>query len=125
MNLPDTIEKIADRAFYYCDIESIVLPKSLREIGDHAFYDCGLEKVYYRGSEAEWGSIDIGDDYAIRNALIICNFQGEETTDQTQAGNELWLCPECGFNATGKFCSNCGTARQTGDQSADQAEEAA
>jgi hypothetical protein len=86
VNLPDTIEKIGNRAFYYCDIESIVLPKGLKEIGDHAFYECDLEKVYYRGSEAEWGAIDIGDDYAIQDASIVCNYQDDNIVE---TGGEL------------------------------------
>ncbi len=76
--LPDTIERIGDRAFYYCDIESIYIPAGVREIGDYAFYECDLETVRFGGSEAEWVSIDMGNNYAIRNAFVICNCRREE-----------------------------------------------
>ena len=44
-NLPSTLEKIGNFAFYGCQnsfYEDIILPESLTEIGDGAFNNCGL-----------------------------------------------------------------------------------
>ena len=47
VQLPPTIERIADKAFYGCkELSEIKLPKSLLYIGDSAFYNCqSLHKI--------------------------------------------------------------------------------
>ncbi len=41
IQMPDSIEKIGDYAFYGCDqIVEAILPKSLKEIGRSAYFDC-------------------------------------------------------------------------------------
>lgn len=43
--VPEGIEDIEDRAFYFCDfIEKVVLPDSLRRIGSQAFGECAALK---------------------------------------------------------------------------------
>ena len=40
--MPEGLETIGDRAFYYCpSLMGVVLPKSLHSIGKHAFAECG------------------------------------------------------------------------------------
>lgn len=79
----DRITEIGERAFYRCDrLDSFILPysleiiqsnafeecKSLEEvyfeeyilsIGENAFRQCPLKNVYYTGSEAEWGNVNV------------------------------------------------------------------
>ena len=38
--IPEGTTTIGDKAFYYSDVESILLPKSLATIGNYAFYHC-------------------------------------------------------------------------------------
>ena len=44
--VPNHVEKIAERAFYQCNLTEIVLPNGLLEIGDMAFYSStGLSQI--------------------------------------------------------------------------------
>ena len=61
---------IADYAFDECDkLDNIVIPESITSIG-FSFYDCSsLKKVYYGGTKAGWGNIQIdSDDYKLTSA---------------------------------------------------------
>lgn len=124
VNIPNTVTTIEDKAFYYCDIESIIIPNSVTKIGDYAFYDNDIDISYYCGSRDDWDEIDMGKNYAIDNAEIIFDYMPDDTSAETEdveiqdavseGSKEIsddWVCPECGNNASGKFCNNCGTAR--------------
>lgn len=39
VSLPQSIESIGSRAFYYCPLTSIILPTNIKTIGESAFYD--------------------------------------------------------------------------------------
>ena len=52
--VPQGVKHISDFAFYWAEIESIVLPKSIETIGDYAFLACfNLIDVYYYGTADE------------------------------------------------------------------------
>lgn len=42
VTLPEGLEEIGDRAFYFCYLSELNLPSSLKRIGVSAFYHCGL-----------------------------------------------------------------------------------
>jgi len=58
--IPETVQSIADKAFYYKNITGVTMPDSIRSIGDYAFYACPMnqivipENVNYIGSYALW-----------------------------------------------------------------------
>jgi hypothetical protein len=78
--IPDTVERLDYSAFGYCEnLENIVIGSGVKSIDWRAFYSCdSLTDVYYRGTEAEWANITIGDQNEdLTNATIHCNYAGE------------------------------------------------
>lgn len=63
VSIPNGVEVIQGATFAGCfNLTSIEIPASVRRIEQYAFFECEkLTDVYYRGSEAEWNSIDIED----------------------------------------------------------------
>ncbi len=58
--VPDGVETIAYRAFYYSKLKEITIPKSVSKIERDAFQWCDeLSDVYFAGSESEWNQISI------------------------------------------------------------------
>lgn len=62
-----------------CGATSIELSSSLKAIDDMAFYDCGeLKNIYYNGTLADWGKIEIGEmNYGLYTASISCSDKGK------------------------------------------------
>ena len=60
VEIPDTITKIADNAFYYGkNITTLVLPNTITSIGEYSFSGCtSLEKLIFEGTESEWNAIE-------------------------------------------------------------------
>lgn len=45
VQLPESLLRIGEQAFYFCGIEELELPEGLQELGDKAFFKCnGLRK---------------------------------------------------------------------------------
>ncbi len=61
ITLPDGVTSIGYYTFGFCSkLESIVIPASVKTIIEAAFEDCSaLERVYYKGTQEQWGQIDI------------------------------------------------------------------
>ncbi|MBD5092333.1 MAG: leucine-rich repeat domain-containing protein [Clostridiales bacterium] len=64
INFGNNVAKIPSRAFLYCTgLTTITIPDNVTSIGRAAFLDChGLTNVYYKGTAAEWTSINIEED---------------------------------------------------------------
>ena len=53
--------EIENGAFYFCDsLASVQLPSTLEKVGDSAFYLSPLTEIWYSGSAAEKNEIDVG-----------------------------------------------------------------
>ena len=66
--IPNSVTSIGYYAFYNCDsLTSVTIGDGVESIDSYAFEDCySLTSVYYNGTPAEWGEIDIdsyGNDY--------------------------------------------------------------
>ncbi len=54
--IPDTVTKIEDYAFYSCPLREIKIPDSVTDIGNNVFGSCGALKTVYRK-----GALSVGD----------------------------------------------------------------
>jgi hypothetical protein len=73
ITLSDSVVSIDDNAFKGCEgLTTITIPNIISYIGYNAFYGCNsLQDVYYKGTEAEWGTINIDPtNESLNNATI-------------------------------------------------------
>lgn len=46
ISIPNTVKKIGDRAFYYCEsLEEVTFPGSVESFGEYLFYGSGIKRV--------------------------------------------------------------------------------
>lgn len=77
ITIPDGVTEIEYETFKDCSsLKSITIPNSVTSIRGSAFYGCSnLTTVNYRGSEAQWNEISIGENNcSIQNATINYNY---------------------------------------------------
>ena len=43
--------------------------------------------------------------------LILVSIIGVAAAENSFTDSETWICPNCGNNSRGNFCSNCGTSK--------------
>lgn len=57
--VPASVTKIPNYAFSDCsNLKNVIFPSTITEIGYDAIYQCkAFERIYYMGSESEWGKI--------------------------------------------------------------------
>ena len=63
---------IGNSAFKGCNnIINVTVPETVTSIGTNAFTNCtSLTDVYYGGTEAQWGSVDIGSSGAVLPSIL-------------------------------------------------------
>lgn len=88
VTIPNTITRIGDYVFSYRNnLTNITFSDSVASIGEGAFEGCeNLTDVYYRGTEEEWGEIDIG---ANNDALLNANIHFGVITSLNAAIKEI------------------------------------
>lgn len=60
--VPDGVTTVLSQSFYGSrELSSLVLPASLVTVEPEAFWNCAVKDVYYYGTKAQRGNIDIGD----------------------------------------------------------------
>ena len=60
--IPDRVEEISIDAFSSnFELHTITFPSSLRSIGKDAFISTPIDTIYFKGTKAQWESIDIGE----------------------------------------------------------------
>ncbi|MBE6741723.1 MAG: leucine-rich repeat domain-containing protein [Ruminococcaceae bacterium] len=57
--IPNTVEKIAEYAFYSVNKEYLFIPKSVKKIEDKAFKDTFIGTIYYSGSTSDWKRVKV------------------------------------------------------------------
>lgn len=64
VTIGNSVTSIGKWAFYNCNhLTSVTIPSSVTNIGSSAFEECNsLAHVNYKGTEAQWNKIQIGDD---------------------------------------------------------------
>ena len=67
--IPDGVTSIGKRAFDGTSLTSIVIPDSVTSIGEGAFWYCkSLTSITFNGTQAQWNSIEIEDNWKWRIA---------------------------------------------------------
>lgn len=70
--IPDGVEEISSDAFSSnFELHTITFPSSLRSIGEYAFPDEPINTIYFKGTKAQWESVNIGEgNDSLANAKI-------------------------------------------------------
>lgn len=70
--LPEGLQTIKTRVFEGCSfMEAVELPSTLIKVGSNSFNNVFIEKVCYRGNQAEWNLIEIGDGNSALDEQIV------------------------------------------------------
>ncbi len=122
--LGQEIQSITQGMFDNCkSIENVVLYENITSIGNDAFANCdSLESVFYRGSESQWNSVNIGGDNDSLNTAKFYYYSQQEpqlSDDGLSYNGNYWHVDENGlpvvwnyipptytvkFYADGKLC---------------------
>lgn len=99
--IPEGTETIGYEAFGYCTgLERVTLPASLQSIDDEAFdYGCrSLTDVYYGGTMAQWGNVEIGDgNNHLMTATIHCQDGDIENSVRMEVKNGVLTISGSGY----------------------------
>ena len=117
---------IGDHAFYSCE-NLTVIPFTVLSIDEYAFAYCSkLESIEIVGSAISTNAFNrcrrltvrISDNPEIVRAIqatgidyTIVNAGADQTEPAPEPSENQWVCENCGRNAIGNFCSNCGSPR--------------
>lgn len=96
VDIPDGIESIGAKAFYYCEsLETVTLPPSIRKIGNYAFMGCkNLKSMNFLGDAPEMGSNVF---YAAEDAIVYYPVTAEGWS------NPWWQRPTVAYEELGDF----------------------
>ena len=103
VTIDDGVTNIGSSAFEGCSsLTTVTMPKTVEAIAEKAFLNCEeLVEVYYDGTRADWGKIEIGSD---NDSLLKAEFYCEPTTSG-----------QCGENLNWNFENDTLTITGTGD----------
>ena len=74
LEIPEGVVSIGDCAFLNNEqLSSVRIPRSVTAIGEDAFHCIRLKTVYYGGSKADWNRIQMGDNFYLRYANLVCD----------------------------------------------------
>ena len=108
VNLGNGVKTLNGAVFSNCQtIDTVIIGKSLTNVGTGAFNGTTVNKVLYKGSEAEWAAITIGDsNNRFTSAEIEFNYceheiveVAEKAAECEKDGNiQYWTCTLCNKN---------------------------
>lgn len=69
IKIPESISTFEERAFSYTFLKSIIIPTSVTSISPNTFEFSVPENVYYCGTEVQWNSMNIEDEYLLMSNI--------------------------------------------------------
>ena len=82
--IPEGVTELADGQFMCCDsIEKVTIPQNMKKLSSGVFANCyDLKEVFFCGSESEWNSIYISEDYdQIKESEAVIHFAKDNASE--------------------------------------------
>ena len=105
--IPDGTKTVENRSFRCSKyIRSVVIPASVESIGQITFYDCALTDVYFTGTQEQWDSILIQNEFTsgVDGATVHCDYVPPHTHSYTA----VVTAPTCTEGGYTTYTCECG-----------------
>lgn len=72
VTIGNDVKKINERAFFFSDVDVIIIEEGVEEIGDGCFSDCYLKEIYFPASVKKLGEVIMQTEEGLDGTIIHC-----------------------------------------------------